>query len=148
MISGMRSWLTKQFASINRSTVVPRARASSSRSTLPGTTYCCHPLGGGQLVGTISVCVIMGAGVKVGVVAKPKPDNIVGLGKASEVGAGGAVPVGRTIVGNKATGWPCAKDSVIPPITIMIDAMAVSIPIKSSRMAFMGMVSAGRFPLR
>jgi len=100
------------------------------------------------LVGTISVSVEVGVGDKVAVVPRPKPDSTVGLGKAKPVDVGASVLVGKTMVGNNATGWPCASDSVIPPITITIDAMAVTNPMSSSRIAFMGKVSAGRFQLR
>ncbi len=147
MTSGIRSWLTRQLPSINRSTVVSRLPARSSRLTPLGTTYCCQPLGGGQLVGMISVCVGMGVVVNVAVVFESNPDNIVGLGDSGEMALGRKVLVGKIRVGNKATGCPCASDRVIPPITIMIDARVVSIPTRSSRKAFMRVVSGGRFAL-
>jgi hypothetical protein len=80
MMSGIRSWLTRQLASIRRATVVPRERARLSRFTPLGTTYCCQPLGGGQFVGTISVEVGLGTGDRVAVAVRLKPDRIVGLG--------------------------------------------------------------------
>jgi hypothetical protein len=95
----------------------------------------------------------VGVGVDVAVAVGDNPVVTVGLGLAitRTVAERDKVLVGKTIVGDNVgdnvAGCTCAADRVIPPITTVIDAMAASKPIRSSRMAFMGMVSADRFLL-